>query len=258
VETHPDTAAGSTASRRSAAGEFVTGLRLLARGASVYARNPRLLVLGLIPAVIAALVVTVAFVVLIYFIGDLAALVTWFADDWSRDLRSAVRILAGAAILGVAAVLAVLTYTALTLAIGDPFYESISRRVEERFGGASREANVPWATAMRRNLTDSIVLIGMTAAVGVPVFLLGFVPVVGQIAGPVLDALVGGWFLALELTGIPFNRRGLRGTGLRGVPDPVRRHPGHPDRGGRRNAGGPAGPRPAPRLSRAYITRRLC
>jgi CysZ protein len=210
VEIQPDTAVSGTTARRSAAGEFLTGLRLLGRGASVYARSPRLLVLGLVPAVIAALVVTVAFAVLIYFIGDLAALVTWFANDWSADLRSAVRILAGAAILGVAAVLAVLTYTALTLTIGDPFYESISRRVEEQYGGAGQEAAVPWTTSMRRNLTDSVLLIGMTAAVGVPVFLLGFIPVVGQIAGPVLDALVGGWFLAIELTGIPFNRRGLR------------------------------------------------
>lgn len=41
-------------------------------------------------------------------------------------------------------------------------------------------------------------------------FLAGFLPAVGQTVVPVLGALVGGWFLAVELVGVPFTRRGLR------------------------------------------------
>ena len=45
------------------------------------------------------------------------------------------RIFAGMALLGVAGLLSVLTFTAVTLVIGEPFYEQISARVEDRFGG---------------------------------------------------------------------------------------------------------------------------
>jgi CysZ protein len=205
VETQADQRSGT-----STASEFFTGMRLLGRGLGMYARTPRLLVMGLIPAVISAIIITVAFVVLIVFISDIAALVTWFADDWSKGLRSAVRLLAALGILGIAAILAVLTYTAITLIIGDPFYESISKKVEERYGGVPGEVSQPWWVTMRRNLADSVRLLALTAVVGVPMFVLGFIPVIGQTAVPILDAVIGGWFLAIELTGIPFNRRGLR------------------------------------------------
>ena len=39
--------------------------------------------------------------------------------------------------------------------------------------------------------------------------LLGFIPVLGQTVVLVLGALVGGWFLTLELTGFAFQARGL-------------------------------------------------
>jgi CysZ protein len=196
--------------RTGAAADFFAGMRLFGRGIGMYARTPRLLVLGLVPAVISAVIMTVAFAVLVYFISDLAALVTWFADDWSRSLRATVRVLAGAAILGLAAVLAVLTYTAITLIIGDPFYEEISKQVEQRYGAVPDEPDVPWWVSMRRNLVDSLRLLALTLALGVPMFVLGFIPLVGQTVVPVLEAVLGGWFLAVELTGIPFNRRGLR------------------------------------------------
>ena len=43
---------------------------------------------------------------------------------------------------------------------------------------------------------------------GVLLFVGGFVPVVGQTVVPVVGALVGGWFLAVELTGYAFDARG--------------------------------------------------
>ncbi len=196
--------------RTRATAELLAGIRLLGRGIGMYARTPRLLVLGLIPAVISAAIMTAAFAVLIYFVSDLAALVTWFADDWSASLRGGVRVLAGVAIVGIAAVLAVLTYTAITLVIGDPFYEAISKKVEERYGAVPEEVDVPWWRSMRWNLVDSLRLLALTLAIGIPMFVLGFIPLVGQTVVPVLDALIGGWFLVVELTGIPFNRRGLR------------------------------------------------
>jgi CysZ protein len=176
----------------------------------MYVRSPRFLFLGMIPAAIALVLVAAAFAVLVYFVGDLAALVTWFADGWSSGPRQAIRIFAGTAILLSAGLVAILTYTALTLLIGDPFYEVISQQVDERFGGAPATAEVPWFTSFRRNAADSVRLILLSVSVSVPLFLAGFIPVVGQTVVPVLDAVIGGWLLAVELTGVPFNRRGLR------------------------------------------------
>jgi CysZ protein len=42
-----------------------------------------------------------------------------------------------------------------------------------------------------------------------PLFLAGFLPVVGQSVVPALAALVTGWFIALEVVAVPFYRRGI-------------------------------------------------
>jgi CysZ protein len=46
--------------------------------------------------------------------------------------------------------------------------------------------------------------------VSLVVLVIGFTPVVGTVAGAILGALVGGWFLTLELCGFAFEARGLR------------------------------------------------
>ena len=52
------------------------------------------------------------------------------------------------AIVGVSLVLSVLLFTALTLLIGQPFYEKISKRVEDSLGGvAGRDRRVVLAVA---------------------------------------------------------------------------------------------------------------
>lgn len=191
-------------------GEFFAGVRLLGRGLGMYARSPRLVLLGIIPALISGLLFIAAFATLIYFVTDLAELFTWFADGWSDGARSAVRVLAVIGILGLGGLLGVLTFTAVTLLIGDPFYEKISEEIEERFGGVPGEVEVTWWRSLRRSLWDSIRLIALSVSIGVPLFFLGLLPLVGQTVIPVIGALVGGWFLALELVGTAFYRRGLR------------------------------------------------
>jgi CysZ protein len=189
---------------------FFTGMGMLGRGLGMYARSPRLLLLGLIPAIISAVLVGGALVALIYFINDIAAWVTWFADDWSNDLRSTVRLLAALALAVGGVLVAVLTYTAVTLIIGDPFYEAISKKVDEQVGGPVKEPDTGFWKAARHNLVDSVRLIVLSLFISIPMFLAGFLPVVGQTVVPVIDAIIGGWMLAVELTGVPFNRRGLR------------------------------------------------
>jgi CysZ protein len=200
VDRHPAVSAGS---------EFFWGVRLLGRGFATFARTPRLLFLGAIPAVVAFLAVLAALITLWVFAGDIADWVTPFANDWSSGPRSTLRVIVIVALVVASLAVAVLTYTALTLLIGDPFYEVISARVEDRLGGTPGGLDLPWYKTIRRNAVDSIRLIALGVAINVPLFVLGFLPIVGQTVIPVLNATVSGWLIAVELTGIPFNRRGL-------------------------------------------------
>ncbi|TQS46116.1 EI24 domain-containing protein [Cryptosporangium phraense] len=200
----------SPATRPSAGSEFVWGLRLLGRGFGMYGKYPGLLLLGLIPAVIAFVVLLAAFVVLLVFLDDIGkGIVGWFADGWSNDARSAVRFLIEAAIVIGALWLSVVTYTALTLIIGDPFYEKISEEIERRLGPYDFP-ELPWYRTLPRNAMDSIRVIGTQLVVLViPVLLVGLIPFVGQVLAPILGLIIGGWLLTTDLTGIPFNRRGI-------------------------------------------------
>lgn len=191
-------------------GQFGSGVGLLLRGIGTYVRDPGLMLLGIVPALLSGALYLAGYATLIYFVDDLAELVTPFADDWTGWARGVARFVAGLALLGVGGLLGVLTFTAVTLLIGDPFYEQISERVEERFGGVPDEVEVPWWRSLARSLADSVRLIARSALFGIPLFVGGFLPVIGQVVVPVIAAVVGGWFLALELVGVPFYRRGLR------------------------------------------------
>ncbi|GAB3144533.1 EI24 domain-containing protein [Micromonospora sonneratiae] len=197
--------------------QFFTGVGLLLRGMKLYVRSPGMMLLGIIPALISSLLFIGAFVTLVYFVGDLAEWVTPFADDWSEGVRSTTRLVVAIAFLAVGGLLTVLTFTAVTLLIGDPFYEKISEMVEDRFGGVPNEVEVPWWRSLGRSIVDSLRLVGLSILIGLPLFLGGFIPLVGQIVIPVIAAVFGGWILALELVAVPFQRRGQQLAGRREV-----------------------------------------
>jgi CysZ protein len=173
-------------------------------------RNPGMLGLGLLPGLISGVLYLAALAALVAYIGDVSAAVTWFADDWSSVWRDLTRLLAGAALIGLSGLFGVLTFTAVTLLIGDPFYERISGLVERRLGGVPDEVEVSLGRSLARSLVDSLRLIGLSVLFGIPLFLAGFIPVIGQTVVPVIGGAVGGWLLAVELTGVPFQRRGQR------------------------------------------------
>jgi CysZ protein len=190
--------------------QFLSGAGLLGRGLELVLRSPRLLAMGLLPALIAGALYAVALFFLLRFLPDLARFATGFADGWATGLRDLLEVLAGIAIVGVAVLLGLLAFTAVTLAIGDPFYERISELVEHRYGGVPDAVEVSFWRSLGRSVVDSVRLITLSVLAGIPLFLLGLIPVVGQVVSPVLGALVGGWLLAVELTGAPFQRRGQR------------------------------------------------
>lgn len=189
--------------------QYLHGVGLFGRGVRIYLRTPRLLVLGLIPTLLSAVLFAAVFGVLLRFLPDLARAVTWFAQDWSPAARTLAVVVAGLGILAVALVVAVFAFTAVTLIIGDPFYERISDRVEHSLGGVVDEVDIGFWRGLWRGILDSARLFLLTTAIGVPLFLAGLLPLVGQTVVPVVGATVGGWFLALELVGVPLSRRGL-------------------------------------------------
>lgn len=189
--------------------QFVTGIGFLGRGLALYGQSPGLVLLGLIPALIASVLLIAVFVAIVYFIGDLSSAVTWFADDWDGWQRDGIRLIAGISIVGIIGLLSIVTFTSVTLAIGDPFYEKISERVETRLGGVPDAVELGFWAEIRRGIGEGIRLVALSAMIGIPLFLAGFIPGVGQTVVPVVGALVGGWFLAVELVGVAFTRRGL-------------------------------------------------
>jgi CysZ protein len=166
--------------------------------------------LGMLPGLLAALVATAVLAALLLWVDDLAVLLTPFADGWQPGQRRLLRTAVGALLVVGYLVLVVFTFAAVANTIGQPFFEQISDRVERRLGNAPSGTGKPWWRTLPGATADSIRLLGLTASFGVPLFVLGLVPVIGQTVVPVTGALVGGFFLAGELLAIPLERRGLR------------------------------------------------
>jgi CysZ protein len=192
----------------SALREFGSGVAVLGRGLRLWGTSPRLMLLGAVPALIVGAVFVGLLVLVNGFADDLAVRVTPFADTWGEAGRVLVRVGVTAAITLLAVLLAVVTFTAVTLLVGDPFYERIWRHVEQREGDAPADVDQSFWRGVLRSVGDSLRLLLATAAVGLCLFVGGFVPVVGQTLVPVLGALTGGWFLAVELTGFALDARG--------------------------------------------------
>ncbi|MGH3241573.1 MAG: EI24 domain-containing protein [Spirillospora sp.] len=192
--------------------DLFNGVGYLLRGIAWMARHPAQWLFGLIPALIVLSVYVTALVFLAFQIDDLAGWVTGFADDWSDAARTSARLIAGIAIYGASLFLAVLTFTAVTLLVGDPFYEAIAVRVEESQGGAPPEPDVPLLVQIGRAIKDAALLGAIALTFAVVFFACGFLPLVGQTVVPAVAALVSGYFLAGELTSIALERREIRRT----------------------------------------------
>ncbi|WP_433464322.1 EI24 domain-containing protein [Spirillospora sp. CA-128828] len=206
----PRPAPEAEASRPSAFKDLFNGVGYLLRGIGWVARHPAQWLFGLIPALIVLALYAAALVYLAFEIDDLAGWVTQFADGWADAARTSARVVAGIALYGSALFLALITFTAVTLLVGDPFYEAIAVRVEESQGGAPPEPDVPLIVQIGRAIKDTVILGAVALMFAVVFFACGFLPVVGQTVVPVIAALVSGYFLAGELTSIALERRGLR------------------------------------------------
>jgi CysZ protein len=186
--------------------EFLTGAALLPRGLRVMARRPRLFGLGAIPPAITSVVFVGVLVAVSLQLERIVGWLTPFADAWSPQVATTVRVLIGVALIAGLILVMVISFTALTLAIGSPIYDKLSESVEREFGPVP-ELEESVATGAARAVRQSSAMIGTSALVAVPLFAVGFIPVVGQTVVPVVSAAFGGWMLGLELIGPAFERR---------------------------------------------------
>ena len=188
--------------------EFFTGVGLLFRGFATWRTAPGRMILGLIPAIIVAAAITVGLVLLALNIEAITAAATPFANDWDKVWRDLVRVLAAVAFLIAALFLVSATFTTVTLIVGQPFYELVWRHAESRFGPVPDSAPGFWKS-VGLGITSGLRMLIPTVLIGLALFALGLVPLVGAVLAAILGAFVGGWFLVLELTGLPFDARGL-------------------------------------------------
>ena len=189
--------------------DLVLGLRLYARGAATVLRSPRLLRLGALPALVTVVLYAAALGALVQFLPGLLDGLTGFAAGWSPGAQEATEVVVGVALVAAVAVVAVLSFVAVTLAIGGPFYERLSELVDDGVGAVRPGPRRSWASAVGRGVRDGAVLVVLSVLVAVPLFVVGFVPVVGQTVVPVVAALAGGRLLVLELTAPALERRGV-------------------------------------------------
>jgi CysZ protein len=189
---------------------FIAGVRYFVRGLGWVARRPGQWLFGLIPALIVLMVYVVGLIFLGLYLTDLVNAASPFADHWSTGPRDTVRVLMAVLIFGAAIMISIVTFTGVTLVVGEPFYEGISGRVEASEGGLPPEADLALWRQLVYGLGDAVIVGLITGLFAVVFFALGFLPVVGQTVVPVIAACVSGYFLTLELTSIPLERRGLR------------------------------------------------
>lgn len=185
--------------------EFATGISTLLRGFGLWRTRPGLMVLGLIPAIIALLVLAAALIPLVIGMPSVSAWLTPFAERWGEPWRGLLRTAVGLVVVAAALALASVVFSALTLTIGDPFYQRIWHAVEVDLGEAPpADGGSFWTT-----LGEGLRLVMLGILIAIVVLLIGLIPLVGGFLGPVFGVILTGRLLARELTGRAFDAREL-------------------------------------------------
>ncbi len=183
-------------------------MRFLAEGQRWVVRNGRSWVMGAVPALITLAGYAVALTAAAVWGGHLADWLTPFAAHWPEFWRVLLRWTVRVLLFGGVLMLAVLTFTAVTLVVGQPFYEALSGRVERAESGvAPPESGLPVWRELLTGVGEAFVLLLRVAVFGIPLFVLGFVPLIGQSVVPALGFCVSGFFLTHELTTVALQRR---------------------------------------------------
>ncbi|MGW3118667.1 EI24 domain-containing protein [Streptomyces sp. NPDC001107] len=187
------------------------GFTYLIKGQRWVAGHGRQYGFGLLPGLITLVLYAAALTTLALWGEDAVTWATPFADDWSGPWQGLFRGFLTAVLFALALLLAVLTFTAVTLLIGQPFYESLSEKVDADVSpdGTAPRSGLPLWRELWISARDSLRILARALLWGVLLFALGFLPLVGQTVVPVIGFFVTGFFLTEELTAVALQRRGV-------------------------------------------------
>jgi len=188
--------------------EFLTGASLLARGFGYWPRRPGLMALGLVPAAIVGIALLAGLVALGMTLPGITDALTPFADGWPGLWASVIRVAVGTALLGGALVIVAVSFTALTLMIGEPFYARIWRSVEHDLDAGTVSA-IDIEYGFWRSIGDGLRLVLRGVGAALIALAIGLIPAVGGVLGPLAGVLLTGWLLADELCARALTARGL-------------------------------------------------
>ncbi|MFJ5259525.1 EI24 domain-containing protein [Streptomyces sp. NPDC088387] len=187
------------------------GFGYLIKGQRWMTRHGRAYGFGLLPGLVTLVLYAAALVGLALWGEDFVTWATPFADDWSSPWAGLFRGFLTAVLFALGLLLAVLTFTAVTLLVGQPFYENLSEQVDRDVSpdGTAPESGLPLWRELWISARDSLRVLVRAAVWGVLLFGLGFLPFVGQTVVPVIGFFVTGFFLTEELTSVALQRRGV-------------------------------------------------
>jgi CysZ protein len=189
--------------------DLATGFRYLLKGQRWVARHGKQYGFGLLPGLLTLVLYLGALISLALYGTDLTTWATPFADDWSSPWLGLFRGFLTVLLFALALLLSVLTFTAMTLLIGQPFYENLSEKVDRDVSpdGTAPESGLPLHKELWISARDSLRILVRALCWALLVFALGFVPFVGQTVVPVIGFVVTGFFLTEELTAVALQRR---------------------------------------------------
>jgi CysZ protein len=190
-------------------GDLGLGFRYLVQGQRWVARHGKQFGVGLIPGLITLVLYAAALTALALWGADFVTWATPFADGWAGPWLGLFRGFLTVVLFALALLLAVVTFTAVTLLIGQPFYENLSEKVDRDVSpdGTAPESGLPLWRELLISARDSLRIVVRAAVWGVLLFGLGFIPFAGQTVVPVIGFLVTGFFLTEELTAVAMQRR---------------------------------------------------
>ncbi len=171
-------------------------------------RRPRLLLLGMVPALLAFALVAGVITVLIFRIRWLVDLLTPFADDWAPALQTATDIVVGAAVIAIVFALCVALFVSLSLALGGPIYQKIWEAVEVSVHGYI-PVGASLGQGVRTGLRQAGSFLWRSSKNLIITTAISLIPVVGGIAAIAFSQQLAIWALSFELSGRSFGAHGL-------------------------------------------------
>lgn len=182
--------------------------RLVLASFRTWLTDPKAMLIGALPAVVAGAIIAALIAVLLVASPSVEDAILE-ATGLEGSLGRTVSVLLTVLVVVAGSVAAVLMFTTLALMIGQPFFEHLSRHLDERDGIETVGADEAWTRSLRRGVTEGLVTLATSVGILLLAALLGLIPVAGTVAAFLASAILGGRMLAIELTAYPMACRGV-------------------------------------------------